>query len=136
MCSKVRTLLAARINEVIKAIGPPNPLREEITRHTLFCRDHVHSFVGRADVLGVIHNYISKDNPTMPLVLYGESGVGKTTLVAKATMEIQERHPNMAVLYRFCGTTPQSSTGRELTLSLCDQIKQVIWSSTVYVTQG
>ena len=125
MCSKVKSLLTIRIHEIIQAIGPANPLREEITRHALFCRDHVQSFVGRTDVLAAIHHYVSQDNPSMPLVLHGESGVGKTTLVAKATMEIQEGNSNMAVLYRFCGTTPESSTGRELTLSFCNQIKQV-----------
>ncbi|KXJ19576.1 NACHT domain- and WD repeat-containing protein 1 [Exaiptasia diaphana] len=125
MCAKVKNLLTDRINEIIKEIGPPNPLKEEIIRHALFCRDQTRSFEGRANILTAIHNYVRKECAEMPLVLYGESGIGKTALVAKAMTEIQERNPNMAVLYRFCGTTPESSTGRELTLSLINQIKEV-----------
>jgi len=125
MCAKVKSMLTDRINQIIKEIGPPNPLKEEIARHALFCRDHTSSFEGRTEILRIIHNYVRKVDVRTPLVLYGESGVGKTTLMAKATLEIQENNRDIAVLYRFCGTTPESSTGRELTLSLINQIKQV-----------
>ena len=86
---------------------------EEVTRHALFCRDHTHSFQGRADILQAIHNYVSRSDPMMPLVIYGESGVGKTSLMAKVVMETQETNKdrNLAIMYRFCGTTPDSSTG-------------------------
>jgi len=49
----------------------------------------------------------------MPLVIYGESGVGKTSLMAKVVMEMQEKSKdrNLVIMYRFCGTTPDSSTG-------------------------
>ena len=124
MCNRVKELLTSRINEILQNLGPPNPLMEEVTRHALFCRDHTHSFQGRADILKAIHNYVTGPDPTMPLVIYGESGVGKTSLMAKVVMEIQEKSKdgNLAVMYRFCGTTPDSSTGIikfvELLLSL------------------
>ena len=113
MCSRVKELLNSRINEILQNLGPPNPLMEEVTRHALFCRDHTHSFQGRADILQAIHNYVTGPDPVMPLVIYGESGVGKTSLMAKVIMGIQEKSKdgNLAVLYRFCGTTPDSSTG-------------------------
>ena len=124
MCNRVKELLTSRINEILQNLGPPNPLMEEVTRHALFCRDHTHSFQGRADILQAIRNYVTGPDPMMPLVIYGESGVGKTSLMAKVVMEIQEnsKDGNLAVMYRFCGTTPDSSTGIikfvELLLSL------------------
>ena len=113
MCSRVKELLTSHINEILQKLGPPNPLMEEVTRHALFCRDHTHSFQGRADILQVIHNYVTGPDSVMPLVIYGESGVGKTSLMAKVVMEIQEKSKdgNLAIMYRFCGTTPDSSTG-------------------------
>jgi len=56
---------------------------------------------------------VAGPDPVIPLVIYGESGVGKTSLMAKVVMEIQEKskNGNLAVMYRFCGTTPDSSTG-------------------------
>ena len=124
MCNRVKELLTSRINEILQNLGPPNPLMEEVTRHALFCRDHTHSFQGRANILQAIRNYVTGPDPMMPLVIYGESGVGKTSLMAKVVMEIQEnsKDGNLAVMYRFCGTTPNSSTGIikfvELLLSL------------------
>lgn len=49
----------------------------------------------------------------MPLVVHGESGVGKTSLIAKVVVETQDNNKdkNVAILFRFCGTTPDSSTG-------------------------
>ena len=90
MCNRVKELLTSRINEILQNLGPPNPLMEEVTRHALFCRDHTHSFQGRADILQAIRNYVTGPDPMMPLVIYGESGVGKTSLMAKVVMEIQE----------------------------------------------
>ena len=113
MCNRIKDLLTSRIMEIVQNLGPPNPLMEEVTRHALFCRDRTHSFQGRGDILKAIHNYISGPDPTVPLVIFGESGVGKTSLMAKAIMEIQEKNKdrNLAIIYRFCGTTPDSSSG-------------------------
>ena len=86
---------------------------EEVTRHALFCRDHTHSFQGRADILKAVDKYLCGPDPMMPLVIYGESGIGKTSLMSKIVMETQakSRERKLAVMYRFCGTTPDSSTG-------------------------
>ena len=113
MCSRVKELLTSHINEILQKLGPPNPLMEEVTRHALFCRDHTHSFQGREDILQAIHHYVAGPDPVMPLVIYGESGVDKTSLMAKVVMEIQEKSKdgNLAIMYRLCGTTPDSSTG-------------------------
>ena len=103
----------SRIREVLQRLGPSNPVIEEVTRHALFCRDHTLSFQGRADILQVVDKHLSVRNPLKPLVIYGESGVGKTSLMSKIVMETQakSKERNLAVMYRFCGTTPDSSTG-------------------------
>jgi len=113
MCNRTRELLTSRIHEVLQNLGPSNPVMEEVTRHALFCRDHTHSFQGRADILHAVDKYLSGPDPMMPLVIYGESGVGKTSLMSKIVMETQtkSKERNLAVMYRFCGTTPDSSTG-------------------------
>ena len=117
MCGRVKDILTSHINEVLQKLGPTNPLKEEITRHALFYRDKTHSFQGRADILHEIHNYLSCTDPMMPLVIYGESGVGKTSLMAKVVADTEERSKDrkLAIVYRFCGTTPDSSTGMMIT---------------------
>ena len=104
----------SRIREVLQRLGPSNAVIEEVTRHALFCRDHTLSFQGRADILQVVDKHLSVRNPLKPLVIYGESGVGKTSLMSKIVMETKakSKERNLAVMYRFCGTTPDSSTGK------------------------
>ena len=108
-------LLTSRITEVIQTLAPSNPVMEEVTRHAIFCRDHTRSFKGCEEILQDVHKYLSSRgrDPTMPLVVHGESGVGKTSLMAKVVVETQDNNKgkNVAILYRFCGTTPDSSTG-------------------------
>ena len=131
MCRRVKELLTSNINEILQNLGPPNPLMEEVTRHALFCRDHTHSFHGQADILQAIHNYVTGPDPIMPLVIYGESGVGKTSLMAKVVLEIQEKSKerNLAVMYRFCGTTPDSSTG---IIEFVELLLSLLFSSPVF----
>ena len=114
----------SRIREVLQRLGPSNPVIEEVTRHALFCRDHTLSFQGRADILQAVDKHLSVPNPMKPLVIYGESGVGKTSLMSKIVMETQakSKERNLAVMYRFCGTTPDSSTGT-IVLVYCIGIK-------------
>ena len=124
MCNRTRELLMSRIREVLQRLGPSNPVIEEVTRHALFCRDHTLSFQGRADILQAVDKHLSVPNPMKPLVIYGESGVGKTSLISKIVMETQakSKERNLAVMYRFCGTTPDSSTGT-IVLVYCIGIK-------------
>ena len=120
MCSRVKDLLTAHIKDIrenLEKLDSPNPLMEglglEITRHALFCSDRAHLFKGREKILKDVHNYVAGSYPGMLLVIHGESGVGKTSLMAKVVMEMQEKSKdrNFTIMYRFCGTTPNSSTG-------------------------
>ena len=113
MCEQTRELLTSLISKVIKNLAPSNPVMEEVTRHAIFCRDHTRSFKGREEILQDVHKYLISRDPMMPLVVHGESGVGKTSLMAKVVVEAQDNNKdkNVAILYRFCGTTPDSSTG-------------------------
>ena len=113
MCEQTRELLTSLISKVIKNLAPSNPVMEEVTRHAIFCRDHTRSFKGREEILQDVHKYLISRDPMMPLVVHGESGVGKTSLMAKVVVEAQDNNKDkiVAILYRFCGTTPDSSTG-------------------------
>ena len=63
------------------------------------------SFVGRRDQLDRILDYVENDS-RFPLVIRGDSGCGKTALLARAFQEIPaEKKP----VIRFIGVTPRSS---------------------------
>ncbi|KAL6427738.1 hypothetical protein ACFW04_008880 [Cataglyphis niger] len=96
----------------------------EILQHLHACNNSVKVFYGREDTLKRIKNHML-DNSDKPLVLYGEGGCGKTSLLAKSagltsTIWLSERKPISII--RFLGTTPDSSALTPTLISICQQI--------------
>lgn len=65
---------------------------------------------------------------TLPIVLYGEGGCGKTSLLAKSTALsavawFAGRRPISII--RFLGTTPDSSALTPTLISICQQVRLV-----------
>lgn len=92
--------------------------------HGLFsiCLSQV--FYGREDTLERIKNHML-GNSDKPLVLYGEGGCGKTSLLAKSagltsTIWLSDRKPISII--RFLGTTPDSSALTPTLISICQQV--------------
>lgn len=82
-------------------------------------------FYGREDNLEHIHRYMVGDSDKI-LVLYGEGGCGKTSLLAKAaskstSTEWFENSKPISII-RFLGTTPDSSALTPTLISICQQI--------------
>ena len=115
-----------RLSRVILAeagkLESVDPLEREQQAHHDFGEDRARFFVGRGDLLGQIAAYL--DSPdSHPLTVWGESGSGKSALMAKAVQQARATHGDqVALMVRFIGATPESSSGRALLDSLCRQI--------------
>ncbi|XP_041349252.1 NACHT domain- and WD repeat-containing protein 1-like [Gigantopelta aegis] len=102
-----------------------NPLFEEIVQQTLFCQEKCKAFHGRHDTLEKISHYLV-DKSRIPFVVYGQSGCGKTSIVAMAAKSCWDKFGgNVVVIIRFIGTTPDSSTIGALLRSVTLQIMKV-----------
>ena len=126
---------------------------KEAAQHGRFARSRLETFFGRETLLGRIVDGVlrvldqSSETPlpslvgeskseanntndafnNRPLVVIGESGVGKTSLMAAAAAQTRDTltaqgFAGGAVLIRFCGTSPSSSSGRRLVGSLSAQL--------------
>lgn len=85
-------------------------------------------FFGRNEQLDCAKQYVL-GNSTLPIILQGENGCGKTSLMAKIATKIREWYDNSCepvVLLRFLGTSPDSSNIAPLLTSVCDQVKTII----------
>ena len=121
LCEDVYKNLSSIIQKEIDKLETVEPLDKEIDAHKAFGMDRARIFIGREDIINAVDEYIEGDN-NYPLLIWGESGCGKSALMAKA-IERNQECGNEAI-YRFIGATPESSDGRTLLESLSYQISR------------
>ena len=124
ICTDFHDTLTEKINRGIeedKSIHTEDPLTDEIFQHGTFCKKKCELFHGRHEFLTTVKEKVKKDQVA---VLFGESGCGKTSLMAKIAMEVKNwlDTENATLVVRFIGTTPDSSDARSLMRSICQQI--------------
>jgi WD40 repeat protein len=118
LCELVLTQLTKVIEAELKRFEDRPAFEPEIEAHDRFAEDHSRIFVGRQAVLNTIAEYI-RGPERRPLVLHGESGSGKSAVMAKASQRY--KGPGR-VIRRFIGASPESASGHALLASLCRQI--------------
>lgn len=124
LCTDFYDTLTDRINRGIEEDQSTNTedhLTEELFQHGSFCKRKCELFHGRDEFLTTVKETIKKDQIA---VLHGESGCGKTSLMAKVAMGVKKwlGEDTAIVVTRFIGTTPDSSDARGLMRSICQQI--------------
>ncbi|CAF1410127.1 unnamed protein product [Rotaria sordida] len=102
-----------------------NRLGTEILQQLHVVNNFSQDFQGRTDVLERIRHYI-QGSSRQPLVLWGDGGCGKSSMLAKTVSEsnswFSSQHCTPIRLVRFLGTTPDSSSVGPLLRSVCQQI--------------
>ncbi|XP_068157619.1 LOW QUALITY PROTEIN: NACHT and WD repeat domain-containing protein 2 [Drosophila tropicalis] len=96
----------------------------EILQHLHACNNSVKIFYGREDSCERIKRYMLGDSDK-PLVLFGDGGCGKTSLLAKSASLVASEwfaHARPINVIRFLGTTPDSSALTATLISICQQI--------------
>ncbi len=109
-----------------------NPLHDEILQHLSFCKTKCDGFQGREDILDQVKSYIEKqtggNENGSPLIICGESGSGKTSILAKCASLVSSQwltKTTSTTMVRFLGTSPSSASIRRVLRSLCQQIQEV-----------
>ncbi|XP_067664530.1 NACHT and WD repeat domain-containing protein 2-like [Haliotis asinina] len=105
-------------------------LYNEVVQHWTIARNRCKTFVGRAPMLQNIRGYLEAQTD-QALVVHGESGSGKTSLMSKAVSMVSdvvshnENEMRMMTVVRFVGTTPESSSSHQLLYSVCHQLAYI-----------
>jgi ABC-type oligopeptide transport system ATPase subunit len=121
LCEDVYNSLASIIKDQIAQFAQTSPWENEIQEHNAFGKELAKIFIGRSDLLQKISDYVREVN-RQPLAIIGESGSGKSALLAHAVAQLQRDYSEAIVIARYIGATPGSSDGRSLLESLCRQI--------------
>lgn len=95
----------------------------EIFEQQRFKDDKVNTFLegSRTNALRVIESYIDGDNK-QPLVIYGKSGLGKSSLMAKAIDEAMGRKAKGTIVYRFVGAAASLNNTPSLLISILKEL--------------
>ncbi|KXJ05304.1 NACHT domain- and WD repeat-containing protein 1, partial [Exaiptasia diaphana] len=100
-----------------------HPLYKEVLHHAWFCRDKCSAFRGRQAILNRVKTFLSSDALLKPLVVYGASGSGKTSIMAVIVSNAKEWLGKTSVcVFRFLGTSPDTSN---IVVSLTSIIRQI-----------
>lgn len=130
LCTDVYNVLADMIQEAIKekeASEKEDSLVEEILQHALFCQKKGLACQGRDEFLQSVKKSLLDYRNQRVVILHGESGCGKTSVMAKIAVEIKKwlEDESVIVVLRFIGTSPASSSVRLLLRSVCQQLYKV-----------
>lgn len=125
LCEQIFLDVKSLIDQALRKRGEfkLSALHTEVLHHALLCLTKVKSYCDRGDdVIDRIKEFCFSEN-RKPLIVYGRSGSGKTSVIAKVVHCLQMwTNGTGLIVVRFLGTSPQSSTIREVLISICEQI--------------
>lgn len=102
------------------------PDHEEFMEHAVLVKKKCDGVRGRDHIVKKIKDYVLGDSKE-PLVVHGESGCGKTSIMALAAREaFSWIHGNGMVIMRFLGSTQESSNVVSLLQSMISQIEEYL----------
>lgn len=104
-------LVLRDLTEVIDRVFPegsrPPPLDLEAAEHAAFAASRARVYIGRQEYFDALDAHARGDGP--PLVVLGESGSGKSALLANWAVRYGASHPSELLLLHFVGATPASA---------------------------
>ncbi len=117
---RIVSFLESKVDEQIDKEQEFTPLEIELQAQEYFAKQKCHNFMGQEELLETIGSYIKGDEE-QPLIIYGASGLGKSSLMAKAIEQAKE-NGSKKVFYRFVGATPHSGSSKEILISLFEEL--------------
>ena len=114
--------LTAVINELYPEGSQPDPLDREAAEHEIFAQSRVQLYIGRQSYFDQLDTHARSDG--QPLVILGESGSGKSALLANWAMRYRTEHPDELVLMHFIGATPSSADGAAMLRRILGEFKR------------
>lgn len=102
----------------------PDPLSREARDHEAFAESRRRTYIGRPDYCDALDHHANGDGG--PLVLLGDSGSGKSALLANWIDRWRQAHPRDFIIQHYIGGTPDSADHSRLMRRVMAEIKR--WS--------
>ncbi len=112
----------ALINERFPEGSQLDPLDRDALDHEAFAQSRARVYIGRQEYIDRLDAHVASDGP--PLVLLGDSGSGKSALLANWFLGYQQAHPEMLSIIHFIGATPASTDWAAMLRRIMGELKQ------------
>jgi nephrocystin-3 len=126
---KLADLVIEDLKSAIEAQFPmesiPDALTREALDHAAFAEIRRRTYIGRAEYFEALDNHAAADGG--PLLLLGDSGSGKSALLANWVAHWREDHPHDFIVQHYIGGTADSADHWRLMTRLMAEIKR--WSN-------
>jgi TPR repeat protein/tetratricopeptide (TPR) repeat protein len=99
--------LTAVIDRLYSEESIPDPLDREVAEHEAFAASRRGIYIGREEYFERLDEHAQGDGP--PLVVLGDSGSGKSALLANWASRHQQLHPEESLFLHFIGASPHSA---------------------------
>ena len=114
--------LATVIGEQLENVVDKDEIVLESRLHAEFKNKLTEHFCGRSGILLELNKYLNDPSEKRVLAMIGESGSGKSSVMAELVSEAENNKKNSVIVYRFIGTSSRSSNIISLLQSVCGQI--------------
>ena len=99
--------LTTLVNEKYPEDTKPDPHEQETSVHEAFARERTRIYIKNQVLLESLDKHA--ESADQPLVILGESGSGKSALLANWVSQYREKHPDEIVFTHFIGATSTST---------------------------
>ena len=119
-------LVLQDLTNIIDKLYPPeekiDPLDKDALEHEAFAQSRARVYIGRDEYFDRLDKHIQSTGP--PLVLLGDSGSGKSALLANWALRYQKEHPHDMLIMHFIGASPYSADWSAMLRRIMGELKR------------
>ena len=120
-------LVLADLTAIIDKCWPegsqPDPLDREAMDHEAYAQSRERVYIGRPEYFAKLDAH-ADGSGDQPLVILGESGCGKSALLANWVTHYRKAHPEVLTLQHYIGATPYSADWAAMLRRLMGEFKR------------
>lgn len=114
--------LTALLDREFPVDDTPDPLDREAAEHESIAQRLATVYIGGEDRFARLDAHVSGDGP--PLVVLGDSGSGKSALLANWALRYRDRHADTPFLLHFIGASPYSADWTQMLRRIMGELKR------------
>ncbi|MEW6533590.1 MAG: tetratricopeptide repeat protein [Thermodesulfobacteriota bacterium] len=115
--------LWAAIDKAFPEDQPPDPLDQEAAEHEAFAQSRAKVYIAREEYYQRLDEHVAAEEGPQ-LCLIGESGGGKSALLANWASRYREAHPDAFLIMHFIGSSPGSTDYAAIIRRIMGEIKR------------